>query len=114
MLALTFPTSLDGFQLVSTAETSHADGGGFAGVTIITLDAPTGKQFLSAAGSLVVLDNAIDMNVVDVLPVAVQLVGSSGSNCVQATVTANVPNDTRIYQLDATAIAVTQPLNPGH
>lgn len=114
MLSLTFPTTLDGYQLVADAETSHSGGGGLSGVTVITLNAPTGKQFLGAAGSLVVLDNATDMNVIDVLPVAVQLVGSSGANCVQATVTANVPDDTRIYQLSATAVAVTQPLNPGH
>lgn len=114
MLALAFPTSLDGYQLIADAQTSHAGGGGFDGVTVITLDAPAGKQFLGAVGSLVVLDNATDLNVVDVLPVAVQLVGSSGANCVQATVTANVPGDTRIYQLTASAIAVTQLLNPGH
>lgn len=113
MLALSYPTTLDGYQLCETSESSHSGSGGLSGVVVLTLNAPSGKQFLGGAGSLVVLDS-VGGSVIDVVTVATKLVGSSGANCVQVTVTANVPDDDRIYVLTASGVAVTQPLNPGH
>lgn len=113
MLALSYPTTLDGYQFVAAYTSSHDGGGGLSGIVVLELDAPSGKQFLGGAGSLVVLDGS-GGSVIDVLPVAAELIGSSGANCIKLVVTANVPDDSRFYTMAATGVVVTQPLNPGH
>jgi hypothetical protein len=107
---LSIPTSLDGYEVCVGGSSGTAPEFHTAGpVSLMSLTAPDGKQFLGACGELVAID--ADGHTLDVLPISVTLVGSPGSNCVQVDAKGVVPDDDRLYAMTITAIAVTQALN---